>query len=275
MKNSMSPEVLEQEQKVSKAFSKQSLVFDEADSQNEILQWMRWRVRKHVLNLWKPGDRVLELNAGTGIDAVFFAENGFYVHAIDNAPGMITALDKKIKQKHLERKISSQLCSFLELEKLKGEKFDHIFSNFGGLNCTDKLQNVINSFHTLLKPGGTVTLIIMPPVCPWELLYLFRGNFKLAFRRLKKGGAPSHLEGMNFTTWYYSPSAVKKMFGNNYSLLSITGLGITIPPPFLKDFPCKHHKLFRKLITIENSVATKVPFRSWADHFIISAKKLV
>ncbi len=271
----MPSEILEQEQKVSEAFSKQSFVFDEADSKNQILQWMRWRARKHVINIWMQGNHILELNAGTGIDAVFFAENGYNVYATDNASGMIRVLEKKIHENHLERKITTQLCSFLELEKLEGKKFDHIFSNFGGLNCTDKLQDVINSFHALLRPGGTVTLVIMPPICPWELLYFFKGNFKLAFRRLKNGGAPSHLEGVNFTTWYYSPSAVKKMFGKNYSILSITGLGITVPPPFLENFPLRYPALFRRLITIENSIATKAPFHSWADHFIISAKKLV
>jgi ubiquinone/menaquinone biosynthesis C-methylase UbiE len=274
MKNSMLPEILEQEEKVSKAFSKQSFTFDEADTKNAILQWMRWRVRKHAINLWKRGDHILELNAGTGIDAVFFAENGFNVHATDNAPGMIDFLKKKIAKGGLEDKITIQGCSYMELGEVENRIFDHIFSNFGGLNCTDKLEVVINSFDRLLKPGGTVTLVIMPPICPWELMYLFQGNFKLAFRRLKGKGTPSHLEGVNFLTWYYSPSVIKKMFGKKYSNFLVTGLGIIVPPPFLSDFPQKYPQLFKKLTSIENNVATKSPFNSWADHFIISAKKL-
>jgi ubiquinone/menaquinone biosynthesis C-methylase UbiE len=265
---------LEQEENVSEAFSKQSFGFDEADNQNIILQWMRSRVREHVLGFWKPGEHILEINAGTGLDAIYFAQKGFYVHATDNAPGMLNALDKKVEDLHLEDKITTQRCSFLELEKLNAGKFGHLFSNFGGLNCTDKLEDVIHSFDALLKPGGTVTLVIMPPICPWELLYLFKGNFKLAFRRWKKNGTPSHLEGVNFTSWYYNPSAVQKMFGENYSIVSIKGLGITVPPPFLESFPIKHPKLFQKLVTIEKSISTKIPFHSWADHFIISAKKL-
>ncbi len=269
------PEVLKQDQKVSEAFSKQSVCFDAADTKNKILQWMRWRVRKHVLNMWKRGEHILELNAGTGIDAVFFAEHDFNIHATDNAPGMINVLERKVKEKHLENKITIQRCSFLELEKVKEGIFDHIFSNFGGLNCTDKLEDIIKSMDALLKPGGTITLVIMPPICPWELLYLFKGNFKLAFRRLKKGGVVSHLEGINFTKWYYAPSDVKKMFGKKYSVLSTIGLGIIAPPPFLENFPRKHPNVFRKLIAVENSIATKSPFNGWADHFIISAQKLV
>jgi len=270
----MLPEVLVQEQNVSEAFSRQSVNFDEADYNNPILKWMRTRVRGHVLNLWKPGERVLELNAGTGLDSIFFAEKGFYIHATDNAPGMLHVLNKKIKEQRLEDKITTQQCSFLDLNRLNDGKFDHIFSNFGGLNCTDKLDSVISLFANLLKPSGTITLVIMPPVCPWELLFLLKGNFKLAFRRLKKGGTPSKLEGINFLTWYYTSSEVTKMFGNNYAILSITGLGITVPPPFMKEFPRKHPNLFNRLISIENSVASKSPFNSLADHFIISAKKL-
>ncbi len=270
----MLPEVLNQEQKVSEAFSKQSPVFDEADAKNEILQWMRAKVRAHALSLWKPREHILELNAGTGLDAIYFAQKGFYVYATDNAPGMLQIIEKKIKELQLEDNITTQQCSFLQLDKLDRKKFNHIFSNFGGVNCTDKLEDVIKSFDKLLKPGGTVTLVIMPPTCLWEILFAFKGNFKLAFRRLQKNGTPSHLEGLNFTAWYYSPTRVAEMFGKEYSILSTTGLGITVPPPFMEDFPVKHPKAFERLKSMENSIAKKAPFNSWGDHFIISAKKL-
>ena len=270
----MSSEALTQESSVSSAFSNQASGFDESDTKNEILQWMRSKVREHVMRLWRPGERILELNAGTGLDALFFAVKGFNVFATDNAPGMLSLMEEKVNMAHLQYKITVQQCSFLELEKLKGNQFDHIFSNFGGLNCTDKLDQVINSFSPILKPGGTVTLVIMPKVCPWEMLFALKGNFKLAFRRFKRGGAPAHLEGVNFTTWYYSPKEVKKMFGNRYSMVSVVGLGITVPPPFMEDFPSKHPHLYKKLIAIEESISEKAPFNAWADHFIITAKKL-
>lgn len=263
-----------QEEKVSEAFSRQSGGFDKSDNENEILKWMRSRVRDCAIHLWKPGDSILELNAGTGLDALFFAEKGFRVHATDNAPGMLNAIKDKIDKYGVQDKITTQRCSFLELNKLIPQRFDHIFSNFGGLNCTDKLDSVIQSLEPLLKPGGTVTLVIMPPICPWELLYFLKGNFKLAFRRLNKKGTSSHLEGLNFTTWYYSPAEVKSMLGKNYSTLSITGLGIVVPPPFLEHFPLKYPNIFRRLASIEKSISAKAPFYSWADHFIITAKKL-
>ena len=52
-----------------------------------------------------PGDNIFELNAGTGIDAVYFAEKGHSVFAIDNAEGMLIELEKKIESFHLQEKI--------------------------------------------------------------------------------------------------------------------------------------------------------------------------
>src|ERR1700677_4777787 len=104
--------VLEQEEKVSEAFSKQSFGFDESDNKNLILQWMRSRVREYVLSFWKPGEHILEINSGTGLDAIFFAQKGFNVHATDNAPGMLSTLDKKVKTLHLEDTVTTQRCSF-------------------------------------------------------------------------------------------------------------------------------------------------------------------
>jgi len=127
MKNFIAAELAGQEQNVSTAFSKQSSSFDEVDAGNEILQWMRTRVRENVLKFWHKGEHILELNAGTGIDAIYFAQKGYYVHATDNAPGMLGILEKKVCEHRLQDKITTQNCSFLELKNIKEQKFDHIF----------------------------------------------------------------------------------------------------------------------------------------------------
>ena len=264
---------LTQEQKVSAAFSAQSAMFDNIDAKNIIIQWMRKKIREHVLELWKPGDTILELNAGTGTDTIFFAQKGFKLYATDNSPGMLNVLNKKIAELSLRDTVSTQLCSFSGLNQIERGGFDHIFSNFGGLNCTDKLDRVINSFYRLLKPGGTATLVLMPKICIWELMLTLKGNFKVGFRRLKKDGTPSHLEGEHFMTYYYSPPAVRKMFGNAYSKISIKGLGISVPPPYLNNFPIKYPYIYKVLLSIENSIEDVPLLRSSGDHFILSVRK--
>jgi len=59
------------EKAVEKAFSKQSAIFDEIYSSNIIIQYKRQRVRDHLEQFLKPYSKILELNAGTGEDAVW------------------------------------------------------------------------------------------------------------------------------------------------------------------------------------------------------------
>ena len=262
-----------QEENVKEAFSRQAPVFDGDDKGNPILQWMRTKVRTSVLSLLKKQAHILELNCGTGIDTVFFAEQGFHVTATDIAPGMLEQLDKKRKSLHLEDRIDIQQCSFNNLQDLKEKKFDHVFSNFGGLNCTENLDKVIQDIKQLLYPGGTATLVVMPPICLWELALALKGNFKTAFRRFKKNGAVSHLEGINFTTWYYTPKYIARSFGKDFSVKEIKGLGIIVPPPYLYHVAINHPKLFKILTKVESKIGSLKPFRSFGDHYLISVQK--
>ena len=263
-----------QEENVSNAFSKQASKFDEEDISNPVIQRMRKQVHTHLLTLLKPNDRILELNAGTGIDAIFLAQQGFNVYATDNAQGMLEVFADKIKNNNLSDKIQLQKCSFNNLEQINAGTFDHIFSNFGGLNCAEDIEAVIKQFDRLLNPGGIATLVIMPPVCPWEMMLALKGNFKIAFRRLNKKGVASHLEGVYFNTYYYSPKQISKMFDKNkYTLITVKGLGILSPPPYMERFPAKHPVIYKTLCKLEHAIENLRPFNGWADHFIISVKK--
>jgi len=167
-----------------KAFTAQSAVFDDIYAANTIVTYKRRRVRAHVSQYLKPGATILELNSGTGDDALFFAKQGFRIHATDVSNGMQQQLQQKIQDHNLEHLVSNELCSFTRLYLLKNRgPFDHIFSNFAGLNCTGELNTVLLSLPVLLKPGGTVTLVILPKFCLWESLMIFKGKFKTATRR--------------------------------------------------------------------------------------------
>jgi ubiquinone/menaquinone biosynthesis C-methylase UbiE len=254
---------------VDQAFSRQSEIFDKIDADNSVLAWMRKRVRDHVLEILNPGDKILEINSGTGLDAFYFHSKGFTVHATDVSHGMISVLQQKIQNANVEQGIKAARISYTELDKLTSI-YNFIFSNFGGLNCTQEPEFVIRQFDKLLEPGGRVTLVIMPKISPWEIFTLLKGNFKMAFRRFKRNGAESSIEGVHFTTWYFSPKRIIKAFGNNYKLLSCFGLGIVVPSPHHVNFGIKYPVLFRFLVNIEK-IISGIPFlRGTADHFVIS-----
>jgi ubiquinone/menaquinone biosynthesis C-methylase UbiE len=263
-----------QEQQASAAFSKQAPVFDKIDEENQLIGWMRNRIYGEVMRFLRKDDYLLELNCGTGIDAAFFASQGIRVMATDNAPGMLEQLQQKITALHLKESISAKRCSFNNLGQMgAAHQYDYVFSNFGGLNCTDRLDEVLADIDRLLKPGGRFTLVIMPKVCPWEILMLSLGYFKTAFRRFRKGGTDARLEGLPFRCYYYSPRFIQQKMGKRYQLLSLGGLAITVPPPFIGHFIERHPKLFRRLERWENKLWHKAPFNRWCDHFIITMEK--
>jgi ubiquinone/menaquinone biosynthesis C-methylase UbiE len=263
----------EQVESAANAFSKQSVIFDSLEKENIIIQWMRKRIHNHCATIYKTGETLLELNCGTGIDAIYFSSLGLKILATDISEEMLAQLNQKIKSQNLQEKIETMQCSFLELEKIHNKKFNHVFSNFGGLNCTDKLSSVIEQLDKLLLPGGTITFVIMPQVCLWEMLFALKGDLKTAFRRLKKNGAESNVEGISFLSYYYSASQVKKMFSPHYKKLFQMGLCSVAPPPYLDKFAIRNPKMFRLLSKADEKLSIIPPFNSWADHFLITMKK--
>src|SRR5271154_7524033 len=230
------------EQLAAKAFSNQSVVFDELYSDNSIIRYKRDRVRTHVLKYLVQQSNILELNSGTGEDAIFFAKLGHHINATDISKEMQNVLKDKVEENNLQENINTELCSFTELEKLQNKgPYDLIFSNFAGLNCSDKLSQVLSSFHSLLKPQGVVTLVILPKFCLWENLLMLKGKFRTATRRwFSKRGRKAHVEDVFFTCWYYNPSYVINQLKEKFELLSVEGLCTIVPPSYIEGFAEKY-----------------------------------
>lgn len=263
------------EQQAAIAFGKQAEIFDDTFSGNAIIKYKRQRVKNHLLKYINSESFILELNSGTGEDAIWFAQQGHHIHATDISEGMQNMLEKKVKGLSLENNITNELCSFTELNKLQQKgPYDMIFSNFAGLNCTDELDKVLQSFSPLLKPNGIVTLVLLPKFCLWEFLLLFKGKLKTALRRFSgKKGSKAFVEGISFNCWYYNPSYIIHHLKNNFELLSVEGLCILVPPSYMEGFPEKHPRSFCFLQSKENKWKSKWPWKLMGDYYIISLRK--
>jgi len=263
------------EQQAAAAFTKQSSFFDQIYSANTIVQYKRKRVRNHIERFMDPHSKILELNAGTGEDAVYFAQTGHYVHAMDISEGMLEILSQKILSASLTDKVSCELCSFTQLNELRNKgPYDLIFSNFAGLNCTNELGKVLASFSTLLNPGGIITLVLLPKFCLWESLLFVKGKFKTAFRRFfSSAGRKAHIEGEYFHCWYYNPSFIKRHLKKEFDVVSLEGLCTLVPPSYIENFAEKYPKTFASLREKEEKWKAKWPWRSVGDYYIISFRK--
>lgn len=258
--------------RVALAFSCKADEYDAFGDDHINLARMRRNVYDHVLRFLRPADRLLELNAGTGIDAAFFARRGQIVHAIDIAPGMVDHLTRKIDQQQLFDRLTVQTLSFTALDRVAGAPFDYILSNFGGLNCIADLTQVTRHLAHVLRPGGILTWVIMPPVCPWEMALLLKGKFKIATRRWSRYGTLAHVAGVRFMTFYFTPRQVLAALGPRFRLLRLEGLSVFAPPADRMDFPRRFPRLYRALVNLDDTLAAHWPCNHWGDFFILTAQ---
>jgi hypothetical protein len=185
---------------------------------------------------------------------------------------MLAELQMKKDQHKAGDRVNIIHCSYHDLQKAGAKKYDHIISNFGGLNCTDQLEEVLLQFGPLLKKDGKVTLMIMPKISQWELIMALKGKFKTAFRRFRKHTL-AHVAGQHFFCYYYSPGMIKKTLKHDFETLSLKGVCITVPPEYYINFVERYPKTFSILKKIDKAIGTVFPFTYCCDHFLITLQK--
>src|SRR5689334_12075356 len=90
------------------------------DAQVEGDDWMRRALHAHYARVFKPGDRVLDVGCGTGIDALTLARRGISVVAIDFSDGMIAQLQAKLNGLAVANLIQPRVLSVHDLQQLSG-----------------------------------------------------------------------------------------------------------------------------------------------------------
>ncbi len=259
-------------QHVDRAFSAQAPLFDDIQRRDPTLEWMRSVVHRQAERYFRPGETIIDINAGTGIDALHFADRGLSVHAMDIAEGMVAQIRSKVTGSGRENIITVERRSFEELDGLAPRRFHHLFSNFGGLNCIPDLTTVARNAPKILHPGGTVTVVIMPPVCPWEIAALVNGKPRIALRRLQRNGVRAHIEGEYFTTYYHTVGAVRRAFGPEFVTEELRSAAFFTPPPSLARFPKRFPRVIRFLQRCDERFSQLPPFNRCGDQFILTLR---
>jgi ubiquinone/menaquinone biosynthesis C-methylase UbiE len=257
---------------IAEAFSRTAEKYDSFAEDHPHLTRMRNKVYSHVMRYVPPGAHILELNAGTGTDAVALAQRGYFLHATDIAPGMLNRLQEKVNRLGLQDRITVQARSFLSLEDIQGAPFDAVFSDLGGLNCVANLTPVVQQLPNILKPGGLVTWVLMPHICLWEIAEVFRGNFSLAFRRFSRGRVRASLEGLNFDVYYFSPGQVIGWLGNDFELIALEGLSVFTPTAESKNFAKTYRRLYGILSWLDDKLSPHWPWNGWGDFYVLTMK---
>jgi len=249
--------------------------FDSVFTRSAIGQLQRKQVWSYLEKIMPSlkGLEILELNSGTGDDALLFSEKGFNIVATDISEEMLKVTVQKANQFSMQNKISSH---YLDLdsfdETLFDKRFDLVFSNFGGLNCInpESLRKLLHKIPSILAPGGRFVAVVMPRFCLRESIHMLRKfRFKKAFRRMTSKEVIIDLQGTHLKTWYYNPSMIKKWAGSKFKLISTRPVGVLLPPSSLEqNFSNKKGLLFR-LHRLEKRLEHLSFLSGMSDNFII------
>lgn len=251
--------------------------YDQIFSQTPIGQLMREQVYFFLQPLLtKSPQHILELNAGTGLDAVWLAKRGHRVHATDIASQMVAKTDQLISAHHQSDRITTQVLSINDLPQLPHDhQYDLVFSNFGGLNCLspEELTNSATHIRRLLKPGGQFVAVVMNDFCVWEILFfIFKLRFSKAFRRKRSQGKPVRLNtDTSIATWYYNYGNFKSVYEEYFETIRVAPVGLFLPPPFLFNKKKWTNYLVR-LSNLDKRFQSVSFLSRFSDHFIIQCQ---
>lgn len=238
-----------------------------------------WKYLEPVLKK-QSNIHVLELNCGTGEDALWLAQNGASVLATDISLEMLRLAEAKAITNHVQQKITFKRVDLNNLSaEALDEKFDIIFSNFGGLNCLapSTLQELLqHKLPALLTKNGSMVFVVMPTFCLWESAW-FTLVFKWrnVFRRLSKKSLQASLgvDAETVSTWYYAPNWFRKNLAHNVTYKMHKPIGFFIPPSYLNHTLSKRKKLFGFLEKLEQSVTNASILAYAADHYLVHLQK--
>jgi ubiquinone/menaquinone biosynthesis C-methylase UbiE len=251
--------------------------YDASFTRTPIGQLQRKQVWKNLqqITLELKGLDILELNCGTGEDAVLFSEKGFNIVATDVSEEMLKVTQEKVQQYSMQHKISSQ---YLDLDSfddtLFEKKFDLIFSNFGGLNCInpESLKKLFDKIPSILNPDGRFVAVIMPKFCLWESIYFAsKFQFKNIFRRWTSESVDAGLQGALVKTWYFRPGQIKS-WAHKFSLVSVKPIGFALPPSYLQQFFLRHKRFLWRLNKLEKKFSGWSIVSGMSDHYLIDLK---
>lgn len=255
-------------------FDNAALVYDKTFTQSAIGKIQRAQVYSQLANLLDSTDikSVLEINCGTGEDALWLASKGLNVIATDISEKM---LDVARSKNHSKSVLFEQVDITHLSEQYPQKKFDLIFSNFGGLNCLSpsELKLFFPNAANLLPSRGKLALVIMPKNTLWEKLYLsLKGDVKKAGRRnLQNVGVM--VDGQIVPTQYYNPEETIDLARDYFELINLAPIALFTPPSYLEGF-------FRNK-PLSLSVLSKLDYLScrfgslskFSDHYFIEFEK--
>jgi SAM-dependent methyltransferase len=258
-----------------RAFDSLAAEYDEIFTESHIGRAQRDAVWRVLAKTFHPGDRILELNCGTGEDALFLGRRGVSALACDASAEMVAVARRRLLIEATGAPIQFQQLSTEDIADLGPTRaFDGVFSNFSGLNCVADLHTTAAALSNLVRPGASLLLCLSTRYCLTEMVYfLCRGNSGKAFRRCK-GHSAVNLAGIQFRVHYLTVRQIRVAFSPHFRLISRKGIGVAVPPSYCETWARNHPTAFKFLCLLEPALASFPILRTTGDHVLMHFEKV-
>ena len=247
--------------------------YDRRFSDHPVGHLLRRRVHDCLApHLPAAGGAALEIGCGTGIDALWLRGAGLSVRATDPSAAMLA-----------EARQRAAAAGAGDIDFARADAgaavagsaaYDLVFYNFGAVNCIADLAGFCAALADSVKPGGVVALVVMGPVCLWEILwYALRGDFGRAFRRWRQHQSWS-AGAADISLSYPAARRIGQLAGTLFRRRLLSGIGVFLPPSYVFGALDRHPRLRALLATLERWLAGLPPLRYLGDHYLLILERV-
>jgi ubiquinone/menaquinone biosynthesis C-methylase UbiE len=257
---------------VASAFDRMAPAYDEVFTESVIGRAQRAIVWRELQNSFPNARRILELNCGTGEDALFLSSRGVSVLACDASREMIAVARRKAALQG--REVAFTVLATERVGELSGAApFDGAFSNFSGLNCVRDIKKVVEDLAGMMKPNARVLICVSGRFCLWELgWFLGKGLPAKAFRRVR-GSTTARIEGREFTVLYPTIRRWRSYFRPSFELRNVRAVGLFVPPTYAEPWARRHPGIVRGLARLDRVFGAWPALRGMGDHVLFEFER--
>ncbi|MBZ5514393.1 MAG: class I SAM-dependent methyltransferase [Acidobacteriia bacterium] len=253
-------------------FDARAETYDAVFTESLVGKAQRSQVWREMDRVFHPGQRILEINCGTGVDAVRLAQRGLKVVACDSSARMIAVARRRLQTAGMLHSVELRTLATEQVASVgPAGTFDGLLSNFAGLNCVDDLGRAARSLAHLLRPGSKAMVCVFGRFCLWEMAWhALRGDLRKAFRRLRSGETLLDWEnGPTLRVHYPSVRELVRLFSPFFRLKEWRGIGVLVPPTGLEPVVRRVPRGFRLAASIDSHLGRAPIARTFADHYLL------
>ena len=126
---------------------------------------------------------------------------------------------------------------------------------------------VAESVGKLIRPGGTVMLVLFGTCAPGEIVVeALRGRPKAMFRRFTRKPVASRIGGEHFTVHYHREREIRTAMARWFAWGGRTGIGIFVPPSAAEPWISRHPRLLGALERVDRRFARSLA--ALGDHVL-------